>query len=202
MNKIQITAVAALLLSTVYSSLRAAEGTPDLSTTAAAARQEADVPALGLMVVRGDEEPRIAVDGARLMGSDAAVTVEDKWHWGSITKSMTATLAARLVEKGTVAWIDTVGARLGKAVPEMNDAYRDVTFRHLLTHRAGLQPNIPLERFGDFGQTPDNPIADRLKWVRLALAQSPVGPKESQRAARCQGAAREADKESGMRTDA
>lgn len=150
-----------------------------LSALATAAREEADAPALGLMVARAGEEPLIVVDGVRVMGQAAKVTAQDKWHWGSITKSMTATLVARLVEKGTVSWADTVEKRLGELVPEMKDAYRAVTFRHLLSHHSGLAANNPLPTFREFGQAPDEPIADRLRWVRIALTQEPVGPLET-----------------------
>ena len=177
MNKIQLAVACALSLSTVLSTFPTFQDNSDLATLAAEARQEAGAPALGLVVVRDGAEPEVAVDGVRIFGSDAAVTAQDKWHWGSITKSMTATLVARLVEKDVVSWDDTIGARLGKSVPQMHDDYRDVTFKHLLTHRAGLAANIPIERFAEFGQTPDDPINDRLKWVRIALSQSPIGPK-------------------------
>ncbi len=179
MKLIQIVSAAALTLSPAPAILHAFQGPPDLAELAAKARQDADAPALGLVVVRPGAEPKIAVDGVRIFGSDALVTAEDQWHWGSITKSMTATLVARLVEKDIVSWDDTVGDRLGKLVPDMNDDYRDVTFKHILSHRAGLAANIPGPRFADFSQSPDDPIADRLKWVQIALTQTPVGPKET-----------------------
>lgn len=179
MNAIPMAAVAALSLFTNPSCVQTSEGSSDLATLAAAARRDADAPALGLVLIRNGGEPAVAVDGVRFFGNDAAVTAQDKWHWGSITKSMTATLVARLVEKDIISWDDTIDAQLGKSVPQMHDDYRDVTFRHLLTHRAGLAANIPIERFADFSQAPDDPINDRLKWVRIALSQSPIGPKET-----------------------
>ncbi len=179
MNAIPMAAVAALSLFANPSSVRISEDNSDLATLAAAARLVADTPALGLVLIRNGAGPEVAVDGVRIVGNDAAVTAKDKWHWGSITKSMTATLVARLVEKDIISWDDTIHAQLAESVPKMNDAYRDVTFNHLLTHRAGLARNIPIERFADFSQTPDDPINDRLKWVRIALSQSPIGPKET-----------------------
>jgi CubicO group peptidase (beta-lactamase class C family) len=164
-----------------------------LAALAARAREQAGAPALGLVVIRavdgadnsaGDAndapqyETHIAVDGVRLFGEDSPVTSTDQWHWGSNTKSMTATLVARLVEKGVVSWDQTVGELLGDAVPDMQESYRDVTFRQLLSHRAGLAANIAGEIAIEFGQSAADPIADRLKWVRLALSQTPVGPKE------------------------
>lgn len=148
---------------------------PSLESLAAEARAQAGAPALGCVLQRAGEEPRVAVAGVRVAGEDAAVTVGDAWHWGSITKSMTATLVARLVEKGSVTWDDTVGELLFDRVEEMSPGLGDATFRHLLAHRAGQAANIPIERFAEFGQDPEDPALDRLRWVRIALAQEPVG---------------------------
>lgn len=168
----------ALALAAGSSAGAAAQDRSDLGAMAAAARQSADAPALGLAVVRPGRPPQVAVDGVRCVGEDGAVRAADTWHWGSISKSMTATLVARLVERGVIDWDETVGDHLGELVPEMQEAYRTATFRHLLSHRAGLAPNIPVPRFAEFGQRPQDSIADRLRWVRIALTQSPVGPKE------------------------
>jgi CubicO group peptidase (beta-lactamase class C family) len=151
----------------------------DLGARAAAVRSEVDAPALGLMIQRAGAEPQVHVDGVRQAGEEDAVTTTDAWHWGSITKSMTATLVARLVEKGEVEWTDTVGERLGEAVADMRDEYRAVDFRHLLSHRGGLQANIPMARFREFGEVPEDAVLDRLAWVTIALGQEPVGPMET-----------------------
>ncbi len=143
---------------------------------AEAVRAKADAPALGFIVVRPDAEARIGVAGVRAAGHEERVTKDDLWHLGSITKSITATLAARLVDAEVVSWDDCVGDRLADVAPDMREEYAGVTLLHLLSHRAGLQPNIPIAEFGAFGQTPEDPIADRAKWVRLALEQEPVGP--------------------------
>jgi CubicO group peptidase (beta-lactamase class C family) len=37
------------------------------------------------------------------------VTLDDRWHLGSCTKSMTASLAAMLIEDGLLRWDTTVG---------------------------------------------------------------------------------------------
>lgn len=151
---------------------------PDLDPLADSVRTAATAPALGLAVIRPDEVPEIAVSGVRCADSTAAVTADDAWHWGSVTKSMTATLVARLVEAGVVHWDQTVGELIGDSVPDMRDAYRSATFVHLLSHRAGLQPNIPPYRAMRFGQSSADPRRDRLAWARIALAQEPVGPPE------------------------
>lgn len=146
-----------------------------LRALALVARERAGAPAIGVVAVFPDADPLVVVDGVRQLGEDAPVEPGDAWHWGSITKSMTATLVARLVEAGEVTWDDTIEQLLGDRVQGMQDAYRSATLRHLLAHRAGLQANIPTVRFAEFSGTPDDPIADRLAWARIALEQEPRG---------------------------
>ena len=71
----------------------------DTAEWAAETRLAAKSPGLGLVVMRAGEKPEIAVDGVRVEGEPNRISPDDRWHWGSITKSMTATLVARLVEK-------------------------------------------------------------------------------------------------------
>lgn len=119
------------------------------------------------------------VDGVRAIGRTEAATTSDKWHLGSITKSMTATLVARAVEAGRVRWDDTVHGVLGAAIPDMRAEYRDVTFRHLLSHRAGLQANIEMGQMIGFPRESADSRADRIRYAQLGLLQQPAGAKEA-----------------------
>jgi CubicO group peptidase (beta-lactamase class C family) len=144
-----------------------------------ALRREAGAPALAATASRGGNE-RIWVAGRRSVGNTAAVTANDLWHVGSITKCMTATLVARLVEAGKVQWDTRVGEVLDDLVPDMNDAYRRVTFRHLLSHRSGMPANLPVTQFlsfvlGDAGDIRQQ----RRRYARLALEMKPGGAMES-----------------------
>ncbi|MEZ5960434.1 MAG: serine hydrolase domain-containing protein [Hyphomonadaceae bacterium] len=117
--------------------------------------------------------------GLRAIGHTERVTTSDKWHLGSITKSMTSTLIARLAEAGSISWNDTVGGVLGGAIPDMRDEYRDVTFRHLCSHRAGLQGNIEMSDLLAFPRESADSRADRVRYATIGLKQAPRGPKES-----------------------
>jgi CubicO group peptidase (beta-lactamase class C family) len=116
-----------------------------------------------------------AVDGVRQAGAAAPATIADVWHWGSVTKSMTATLAALLVEAGVFAWETTVGDLLGDAVPGMRDAYREANLLHLLSHRSGLQANIAIPDLLAFPREEADARASRIAYAAQALAQEPVG---------------------------
>ncbi len=118
-------------------------------------------------------------DGLRSASGRTTVTTQDQWHLGSMTKAMTATLVGRMVEAAHVSWDDTVGGVLGAAIPDIRAEYRDISFRHLLCHRAGLQPNIPMARLGEFRRENDDPRQERIAWSRIALSMDPIGPPET-----------------------
>jgi len=104
-------------------------------------RERTGAPGIGILIRQGDQV-ELGLAGVREIGTDIALAPGDLWHVGSNTKSMTATLVARLVEQGLVGWDDTVSLHLGGVVSDIHPAYRDLTFRHLLSHRSGLQANV------------------------------------------------------------
>jgi CubicO group peptidase (beta-lactamase class C family) len=52
--------------------------------------------------------PTFATTGAFLGSRNVAVSVGDRWHLGSDTKAITATLLAVLADKGVVGWDLTI----------------------------------------------------------------------------------------------
>lgn len=144
----------------------------------AALRAQAGSPAFAAAAANRNGRAIAFVDGVRAIGRPERVTTSDKWHLGSITKSMTSTLVARAVEAGRVQWTDTIGAVLGAAIPDMRAEYRDVTFRHLLSHRSGLPANIDLAQLLAFPRESADSRQDRIAYARLGLQQTPIGPKE------------------------
>lgn len=69
-------------------------------------------------------------------GAGRPVTAETRFHRASMGKMITAVAIAQLVERGRLAWTDTLGALL----PELGwgPTTRGITIRQLLTHRGGL----------------------------------------------------------------
>lgn len=125
-------------------------------------RAESGVPALAIAAQRGSGPPLLWSAGVRSAGAQARATAGDCWVLASITKPMTATLIARLAEAGRLTFDDRIGDVLGAAEA---GPYRDLNFRHLLCHRAGL----PHEAGGG---------ADRARAARSALSRRPLGPAE------------------------
>ncbi len=141
----------------------------------------ADSGSPGAVIMRGDPDGvEIAVAGVRAVGSPEAVEVDDLWHIGSDTKSMTATLVARLVEQGVLSWDDTVEDHLGDVIDTIDPAYRDASFLHLLSHRSGLPGNIGLLatlRFMSAGE--DDLPGQRLDYAANILSQPPAAEMEA-----------------------
>lgn len=105
-------------------------------------RAENELVGLAAMIAVAGEVVESAADGERKLGSGVAVTADDRWHVGSITKSVTATMIARLVESGAMEWDDTVGAYFAESI--VHDDWKPVTLRQLLTHNAGAPDNFPI----------------------------------------------------------
>ena len=169
------------MLPLTFSRTQDAQAKPTPLTQAGLARLRTDVgaPAIAAMAMKLNGRRVAFVDGVRAVGQPAAATVRDKWHIGSCGKSITATLVARAAEAGLIGWNDTIGQTLGALVPGMRAEYRDVTYRHLLSHQSGLAANIDLVELIKYPRSSADARGDRLSYARAELARAPVGPKEA-----------------------
>lgn len=149
---------------------------PALADLAETTQDSWNAPAVGLMQMR-QGNVRIGVFGAREAGEDVSVTPDDLWHIGSNTKSMTATLVARLVEQGRISWDDTVADLLGAHIDAIDPGYHDVTFRHLLSHQSGAPANLgtlQMLRFKMEGADGRPMPEQRLDYSSLILTNAPA----------------------------
>lgn len=122
--------------------LQAGARPQDLTETLAACPGVLELPALGAAVVGADGLRSLGVVGLRSSMGEAEVTVDDRWHLGSCTKAMTATLVARLVERGTLGWDTTLGSVFHEG---LDAGWRDVPVLWLLCHRSGASLNFEQE---------------------------------------------------------
>ncbi len=138
-------------------------------------RAQHEVPALGAAWFTAEKLGGSYVVGERAAGSAVAPGVDDAWHVGSCTKSMTATLLALLVERGDLKWETPLKKLLPDAAPTMDAAYRDLTLVELLAHRAGVPamtgPDATLNRCAALDVAP---IEQRRQFTRAVLALPPV----------------------------
>lgn len=102
-------------------------------------RDRHGVPAIAAAVFTEDRLLEVAALGASCRGSDAHVTVDSRFHIGSLVKSMTSVIAALLVEAGRLRWETTLGGAF-RELAAMDPVYRDVTLADVLRHRGGFAP--------------------------------------------------------------
>src|SRR6185369_8003855 len=105
-------------------------------------RENHKLPALAGAIVTSKGIAVIDVAGIRKNGSVFPVTVDDKWHLGSCTKAMTATLIGALVEKGSLTWETTIGETFPELVVNGNSDFFKINLLHLLSHHSGLPRDI------------------------------------------------------------
>jgi CubicO group peptidase (beta-lactamase class C family) len=99
---------------------------------------------------------------------EIAATLNDQWHLGSDTKAMTATLVAKLVEKGRLRWDSTVAEVFPDLSAGFHSETRTITVIQLLSHRSGLKPNPDLIAYGGA-----DGAKERLRVVKDGLSKAP-----------------------------
>jgi CubicO group peptidase (beta-lactamase class C family) len=152
-------------------------GSKDIVEVLEPIREKYALPALaGAVVLQGQTTERGAT-GFRKDGNDVKVTSNDKFHIGSCTKAMTATVVALLVERDKLRWEMTLAEGLPDIAEDMHPDYRNVTLRHLLEHRGGLPPADQSWPEGkssmDMHNLPGCAMEQRLSYARMMLQQEP-----------------------------
>ena len=114
----------------------------DLNAQLATLRTSTGLPAIAAAVIKDGRLHAIGSVGQRRFNTLAPVSIGDHWHHGSITKSMTATLAGVLVEKGRVSWETTLGEVFPTKVAAMASGWSSVTLRQLLANSGGAPEDL------------------------------------------------------------
>ena len=134
-------------------------------------------PAVSAVTIRDFRAESEQVAGMCAAGGREPVRRGMRWHPGSNGKAMTATLIARLVETGALAWDRPLAAMLPDIAVDMQPAYHDVTLTDLLSHRAGLPENgADAALFASFLADASSLPAQRARYVLACLREAPVGP--------------------------
>ena len=92
-------------------------------------RETYHLPALELCVIDADGIVEVTSDGVRKAGGTDAVTSQDLFHLGSMTKTMTATMLSTLVQEGKLSW-DMTMTQAFPAIASVMDL-RSVSYTHL-----------------------------------------------------------------------
>ncbi len=105
-------------------------------------RDQSGVPALAAAIVRSNHIIAAGAVGVRKAGATNAVSLADKFHIGSCTKSMTATLAAMLIEQGRLTWRTTIDESFPDWRADLHSNHTGVTLEQLLSHTAGVPGDL------------------------------------------------------------
>ena len=143
----------------------------DISKLLERHRSENGLPALAGGLVIGDTVVAIGATGERQAASENLVELGDKWHLGSVTKQMTSTLTAILIENGVLTWETTVGDVFADV--ELAEEWSTVTVLDLTRQRGGvleidiasvLRSRAKAQK--EFEESlPPKPSEERLQWV-------------------------------------
>lgn len=114
----------------------------DVSALLAPILEKHDVPGIVAGIVVGDRLVAAGAAGVRARGEAERVTLEDRFHIGSCTKAMTATMCAVLVERGTLRWDMTMAEAFPDVAAKMHEQYRGVTLAQLLSNRGGVPSDL------------------------------------------------------------
>ena len=137
-------------------------------------RSEAELPALAGMLIVGNEIVEIAATGVRAMGDPTPVRVDDRWHIGSNTKAMTATLAGIFVERGLIEWSTTIEDIFPEFRGQIRSEFIDVRLDELLSHTAGVNNDVGETQFWPTSGETEAPLTEQREvWILQLLSLEP-----------------------------
>ena len=138
-------------------------------------RKEYNLPAIGAAVIRMEKIEDAEVIGIRRLGDESKVTLSDCFHIGSNTKSLTAMLAAMIVEDGLLDWETKVIDVFPELKNTIHYSYMMITLKDLLYHRAGIPPYNLVGSFDKIPAFSGTVKQKRKQFVLWQLKQEPKG---------------------------
>lgn len=105
------------------------------------------VPGAAIAIVQEDRVVLSSGYGVRRLGGVELVDTETMFAIGSITKALTTSLIARLVDEDKMSWDACVTDYISDFQLFDEDSTKVVTIRDLITHRTGLPSTSPLIRY-------------------------------------------------------
>ncbi|MCZ6837105.1 MAG: serine hydrolase [Planctomycetota bacterium] len=146
----------------------------DIADLLTQVRKDTGIPAIAVALVKDGKIVDQAAVGVREVGKDDQVKIDDRFHWGSVTKSVTGSIIGHLIEQGVLNWDTTIGETLSESEPRSE--YLDVTIEQLMGHAGGIESYTRLQP-GMFDAHMDEPtpVAQRASFVREVLQKDPLG---------------------------
>ncbi|MGD8417570.1 MAG: serine hydrolase domain-containing protein, partial [Pseudomonadales bacterium] len=138
-------------------------------------RDDYGLPGLAVVITRNGQVAEASAAGVRVLGGKDAVTLQDQWHLGSLSKAVTGTLIGIFVEKGVLSW----NTRVKDVWPgmSMQAQYANATLADLLSHASGLPSNVwsvPSMSSGKLSDGNSYSLPERrMFWTQDLLAIAP-----------------------------
>ena len=151
----------------------AAEHSNPVSQMLETIRVKHHLPALAAAVVVDGKVVMSNAVGFRKNGDPEKVTADDQFLLGSVTKSMTATVAAMLVEQGKISWTTTIGETFPELKSEIHPDYLGVTLEQLLSQRGGAPGDPPPDLWRDAWAATGTAAEKRMAFIKGILAREP-----------------------------
>ena len=104
-------------------------------------------PPSAIVVVQRGSDRSVHTAGVAELGTDEPPEVEDHMRIASVAKAFSGATVLSLVDEGVMSLDDTIAQRL----PELSEAWGEVTLRQLLSHTSGaarLHPGRAVRRCG------------------------------------------------------
>lgn len=96
------------------------------------------LPGLAALVFKDGKTAGQGISGVKEFGKGGSLDFANRFHLAGCAKPMTALLCAYLVEQGQFNWNSTVAELYPKLPESINEGWKKVTLRQLLTNQAGL----------------------------------------------------------------
>jgi CubicO group peptidase (beta-lactamase class C family) len=137
-------------------------------------RKYRGVPGLVYAVFDADKVLDIGASGVREFRTKDSIRITDRFYAGTNSTAFTAYLAAKLAETGKILW----SMPIVKALPEINGKtmkfYHTVTFRQLLTQRAGIRPYTEPDEFKGLPAFTGSRPEQRRAFATQVMKQPPL----------------------------
>lgn len=146
----------------------------DLSRLLEQERARQKLPAVAAVVVSRRGIVAQGQAGVRKLGDSMPVAPGDRWHLGSCTKAITATMIGVLVEQGKLSWDTKVGDVFADLSETMRKEYREVTIEMLLAHRGGIRHEWDIPGlWAKLWKREGTPVEQRRRMTEVMLVQEP-----------------------------
>lgn len=149
---------------------------PDHTDWLETTRRKYDFPALAAAIITSDKVVAMGVTGYRKYGDPTPATINDQFHLGSDTKSMTATLIGMLVEQHKLEWKTTLAKALPDLAKTMLPDYRTVTIEQVMGQRSGFSNETALKdmTMDALRRLKGSPMQQREVYVKKLLQEKPT----------------------------